>query len=191
MRPGDDDRAAVVGEAGGSCFRELGHLGQLGPRLGLRDRGEEPDRDLGLGPRLLDERGQDGSRVDDRLRVGHCQDGAVAAGRGRSRARGDRLLVLAARRPEVHVRVDERGREHQPGAVDDAVVVRVEPGADLRDHAAVDAHVDDVVDSLSRVENARAPDDEALSRGVLDEQHQATSIAASDSTATGPWVSRS
>ena len=84
--------------------------------------------------------------VDDRLGVRHREDRAVAAGRRGRGAALDRLLVLAARRAQVHVRVDERRRERQPGRLDHAVLVRVEAGADLRDHAVVDPHVERRVD---------------------------------------------
>ena len=141
IRPGEHDRAAVVGERGGAGVGELAHLGQLRARLALRDRGQEADRDLGLGPRLLDERGEHGGRVDDRLGVRHREDRAVAAGRGRRGAGGDRLLVLAAGRAQVDVRVDERRREHEPGAVDDAVPF-ASSRRRARDHAVVDADVE-------------------------------------------------
>ena len=88
------------------------------------------------------------------------------------------------------MRVDERGREHEPGGVDDAVPVRVEVGAELRDRAAVDADVEDGVHPGDRVEDAGAADHEVRGRSLLPEEHHATSSAAS--TGAGrPAVSRS
>ena len=57
------------------------------------------------------------------------------------------------------------GASTSPAAVDDAVTVRVEVGADLRDHAVVDADVERRVDSLRRVEDARAADDDVVCAG--------------------------
>src|SRR5437588_8493994 len=91
----------------------------------------------------------------------------------------------------MHVRVDERGREHEARAVDDAVLVRVESLADRRDRAGVNAHVEDGVDPLHRVEHAGAAHDDVLSGTILDVQHHATSAAASARTPTGPPVSTS
>ena len=130
-----NDRPAVVAEPGGACVGELGHLGQLLAPLALRDRGQESDRHLGLLVRGLDQRPEDGGRVDDRLGVRHRQDRAESAGRGRRRAGGDRLLVLAAGRAQVDVRIDERRCEHQATPLDDPVAVRVDVQADIGDHA--------------------------------------------------------
>ncbi len=88
----------------------------------------------------------------------------------------------------MHVRVDEPRREHEPGRVDDAVTVGVDVLADRRDRPAVDADVEHRVDSLCRVDDARAAHDEILAGPFLDPQHHATSAAASARTPTGPPV---
>ena len=95
---------------------ELGHLGQLLAAQALRDRGHEAGRDLRLLARLLDQGAEDRGRVDDGVGVRHREDRAVAAGGRRGRAGRDRLLVLAAGHAQVHVRVDEGGREHEARA---------------------------------------------------------------------------
>ena len=98
-------------------------------------------------------------RVDDRIGVRHREDRAVAAGGGRRGAGRDRLLVLAAGRAQVDVRVDEGGREHEPGRVDRAVL-------DGRgDHAVLDR--DGRAPSsmpARRIEDARAAIDEVVRR---------------------------
>ena len=157
-----DDRTAVVGEAGGARVGELAHLGQLAALRALGDRGEEADRHLGLGLGTLDERTEHCGRVDDRLGVGHGEDGAEAAGGGRPRAGRDRLLVLAAGRAQVDVRIDERGREHEAGCVDDAMAVRLDVRSELRDHAVVHAHVEHGVHAAGGIDDARAADDEVV-----------------------------
>ena len=126
---GRGDGAAVVGERGRAGVGELAHLGQLLAVEALRDRGHEAGRDERLAARGLDERAEHGGRVDDRIGVRHREDRAVAARGGRGGAARDRLLVLAARRAQVHVRVDEGGREHARGRGG---------GLDARDHAVLD-----------------------------------------------------
>ena len=140
---------------------------------------------------LLDERTQHRRGVDDRLGVGHGQDRAVPAGGCSLSAGADRLLVLAAGRAQMDVRVDEGGREHEAGALDHLVRVLREVRAELRDDAVVDLHVDLGVDALDRIEHPRAADDQVLLRCALGEQHHATPIGTSASTGLGPVVSRS
>jgi hypothetical protein len=188
---GRDDRAAVVAEAGGALLGELGHLGQLRALLAACDRGEEADRDRRLRLRVLDQRAEHRGRVDDRVGVRHRQDRAVAAGRGGRGAGDDRLLVLAARDSQVHVRVDEGRREHEALALDHAVAVRIHVGRELGDHALVHADVADAVDALGRVDDARAAHDQVVLAPVAGEEHQATSSGSAASTGTGPVVSRS
>jgi hypothetical protein len=185
------DRHPVVREPGRARLGELDHLGQLLPGLGLRDRGEEADRHLGLGAGPLDERAEHGGRVDDGVGVRHREDGAEAARGGRARAGTDVFLVLAAGRAQVHVRVDERRREHEARRVDQAVAVRVEPDADLRHHAAVHADVDHRVDALAGIDHARAADDDVVLGAVRADEHHATSWISATLTPTGPCVSRS
>jgi hypothetical protein len=92
----------------------------------------------------------------------------------------------------VHVRIDERGREHEALAVDDAVPVRVDARPEPCDRPRVDADVEDSVEALAGVEDARTADEEAL-LAPLAEQHHAAPIScrAPASTPAGPWVSRS
>ena len=88
------------------------------------------------------------------------------------------------------MRVDEGRGEHEPGAVDHAVAVRVETGTDRADRSAVDPYVADRVEALDRVEDARAAHDQILA-AVLAIQHHATSSGSAAATGTGPVVSRS
>jgi hypothetical protein len=185
------DRPAVVAEPCCAGIRELGHLGQLAAGLPLRDRGQEADRYLRLSARRLHERAEHRGRVDDRVGVGHGEDRAEAAGRRRLRAARERLLVLAAGSPQVHVRVDEGGREHEPGRVEHAVPVRRQARTELGDDARVDLDVDLRVDPFRRVEHACTPDEQILLGAILDEEHHATSTGRAASTGTGPVVSRS
>jgi hypothetical protein len=52
----------------------------------------------------------------------------------------------------MDVRVDERRRQEEPVGVDHTVSVRVEPGAELGDCAAVDADIEDGLDPIDRIE---------------------------------------
>ena len=160
MSPAETTGTAVVGERHRARVGELAHLGQLVAALAARDRREEADGDLALVLRRLDERAEGRRRVDDRIGVRHREDRAVAAGSGGRRAARDRLLVLAARRAQMHVRVDERRCEHEAGAVDHAMLVRVDRLRDRGDDAAVDPDVERRVDALDRIDDARAADDD-------------------------------
>jgi hypothetical protein len=91
----------------------------------------------------------------------------------------------------MDVRVDERRRQEEPVGVDHTVSVRVEPGAELGDCAAVDADIEDGVDPIDRVEYAGAADDQVLARRLFREEHYATSWSSATLTPTGPVVSRS
>ena len=83
--------------------------------------------------------------------------------------------------------------EQQPVRLDDPVLVRVEPGADLGDRARVDPDVEPGVDALGGVEHARAANDDVVLPAVLRVEHQATPISCRSAALTpvGPWVSRS
>ena len=89
------------------------------------------------------------------------------------------------------MRVDERGREDQPGAVDHPVLVGVQARPELGDRAAVDAHVADRVEPLRRVEYSRAANEHVSLAAALRPEHQATSSGSGVFTGTGPVVSRS
>ena len=182
------DRPAVVGETDRARIGECAHLRQLLAGLPLRDRGEEADRNVRFCRRSLAQRAHRVCIVDDGVGVRHGEDRAVATGGRGFGARGDRLLVFSARGPQVDVWIDEGRHEHQARRLDDAVSVGVEVDADLRDHAAIDAHVERRVDALDRIEDARPADDDVVDSGAPGEHH-ATPTAVS--TATGPVVRRS
>ena len=183
--PWRDDRAAIVAEPRGAALGQLDHLGQLGARLGLRDRCEEPDRDLRLAPGRLGERAEHGCRVDDRIGVGHGQNGAVAARCRGARPGGEILLVLAPGCAQVHVRVDERRREH-------LAVRRRRCGLDGCDHAILDGDRQRVVEAARRVDDADVFERERVLAAVLaEEDHHATSSISATLISTGPCVSRS
>ena len=88
----------------------------------------------------------------------------------------------------MDVRVDERRRQREPLRLDDPMPVRVHLLGDLHDRTAVDPHLEPRVDSLDRVEDAGAADDEIRAGQVLLPEHHATSAAASACTPTGPPV---
>jgi len=152
---------------------------------------EKADLNLRLAACRLDQRAERRGRVDDRVCVRHRKDRAEATRGRRSRATRDRLLVLASRRPQVHVRIDERGGEYETGRVDDAMVVRVDLQRDRCDGAVVDAHVEHRVHAFDRVDDARTAHDDVLLGCVLGEEHHATSNTDSVLTSIGPLVSRS
>ena len=112
---------------------KVDHLGQLGAFLALADRGEETDRNLRLVLRALDQRAEDGGGVHRRLSVRHREDGAVAARSSGLRAGRDVLLVLAARRPQVDVRIDEgRGAPRAPLPPEPGSIFVITPASMVR-----------------------------------------------------------
>ena len=181
-QPGGHDRVAVVGERGRSEARELGHLGQLLPLEALRDRGHEAGRDHRVLSRLLDQGAEHGGGIDDGVGVRHREDGAVAAGCGGGRAGGDRLLVLAARHAQVHVRVDEGRSEHEPPG-------RLDRRVDGDDDAVLDRDVEGAVEVAARVDHPGTADREAVAGRVRPDERHATSRPRA--TSIGPPASRS
>ena len=171
-QPGGDHRPTVVRERGRTRGSELRHLRQLVAELALADRRHEAGGHDCVLARSVDERAEDGGGVDDRLRVRHRENRAVAACRGSFRPGADRLLVLAPGSPQVDVRVDERGCDHERtgGA-----------GLDRRDHAVGDRDAQGVVDSLSGSDHA-ALERERVAASVVRDEHHATSACARAST---------
>jgi hypothetical protein len=154
---GVGNRPAVVGEARGAERAQLGHLGQLAALQPARDRRHEADRDACLPGGGVQQRPQDRRAVDDRVRVGHGDDGAVPARRGRPRAGLEVLLVLLTGRAQVHVRVDEGREQVAPVALDGLRVSgrRERSGrADLGDLATPHDHVVQAVEAPARVQRA-------------------------------------
>ena len=141
---------------------------------------------------LLDERAERRRRVDDRIGVRHREDRAVAAGRGGRGAGGDRLLVLASGRAQVHVRVDEGRREHEarrPRSTRCEFVSSSVPSAAITPSSTRTSSSASMPATGSRT---RAPRTTMFSFGVVfGEQHHATSSTDSVLTSTGPFVSRS
>ncbi len=67
----------------------------------------------------------DDRRIVDRRRgAGRGDDGGDAAGRGRSRGGGDGLAMLGSGLADEGLHVDEAGREHIAGAIDDSRALR-------------------------------------------------------------------
>ena len=151
---------------------ELRHLGQLVAELALADGGHEARRDDGFVAGAFHQRPEHGRRVDDGIRVGHREDRAVAAGGGRLRARADRLLVLAARRAEMDVRIDEPRSDDRV-----ARVRRLESG----DHTVLDGDAQALVDPLGRGDDASF-ERKRVRAAVADDEHQATSARSRLST---------
>ena len=89
--------------------------------------------------------------------------------------------------------IDERRCQHETGCVHDAMAVRFDVRAELSDHAVVHADVEHGLHPTGRIDDARAPDDEAVLRGVPggEQRHDATSSWSSAGTAAGPCVRRS
>ena len=185
--PGDrrrGQRVAVVAEADGAGGAELAHLGELLALEALGDGGEEADRDDRVARGLPDEALEQAGVVDDRVGVGHAEGGHVAAGRGGGRGGREVLFVLATRRAEVRVQVDEARQDEHAGGVDHAgVLAGLEVLADLGDLALLDEHVLHGVDAGLGVDDAAALDQQLGGREGLAPRpfHQSTSPLAAPS----------
>ena len=159
---GPHHRKAIVGEADRPGVGQLGHLGQLLAALAAGDRGQEPGGDPSLRSGALAKRLEHRRRVDDGVRVRHREYLAVAAGRGGPGAGVDVLLVLPARRAQVHVGVDEcRDRDEALGIHQLGAVWRLQRArrAQLRHLAVPDQKVGRCIERSPRVERARGADE--------------------------------
>src|SRR5690606_10230459 len=96
-------------------------LADLGEPLTLESDGDRADRvDPGGAdaPSLREDEADGGGVVDRRVGVRHGADGGEPTGGSGTRARRDRLLVLAAWLAQVDVDVDEPRRDDEAGDVD-------------------------------------------------------------------------
>ena len=153
---------------------------------------EEPDRDLRLRARASRQRAA-GRRPSRRPARCSASRGSRSS-RPRRRRRCREAIVSSSSRPgraQVDVRVDERGREHEPGAVDDAVPVRVERRAELRRSRRRRSGRRAARRRPRRVEHARAADDEVVAGASLPTSITRPLDRGGVSTPTGPSVSRS
>src|SRR6185436_17420350 len=98
--------------------------------------------------RAPDDQIRDRAAVVGRLRVGHAAHGSEAARDRGARARADVFLVLLAWLAQVHVQVDEAGRDDLAGGVEGARgrVGRAQAGPDLGDLAVDDEDIGGLVD---------------------------------------------
>ena len=180
---GVGDRVAVVAEAGRAGLGQLDLLGELGALLAPRDRGQEADAHGGLLLAALEQRLEHRGGVHHRRGVGHGHDGHEAPGGGGEAAGGDVLEVLAPRRAQVHVRVDEAGDGDEAGRVD-----LLEPVGRAADAPVAHDQVAHLVDAGRRIEDADTAKDERGGRAAsLDEPgaHQtATAPICSAGSAT-------
>ena len=151
------DRPAVVGERDAAGGLLLAELGQLLAFRADRHRADRIDaREVRFG-RLLEDELRDAGVVVDRIGVRHARDRGESAGDRGGRAGGDRLLVLLPRLAQVHVHVD------QPGRDDPAVLELEHLGAvgrqilaDARDPAVLDQHVERAVPPGGRIDDPAA-----------------------------------
>ena len=168
----------VVAEADSAGRAEFGHLGELLAGEPAGDGREEPYGYRGLGAGFLGEAAEDAGRVDDRIGVGHGEDRHVAARRRGPRAGRDVLFVLAPRRAQMGVQVDEAGQhEHVAGIDDPGGLAGLELLAEPGDLALGHEHVLDGVDAGLGVDDAAALDEEVGRRPALAPRalHQSTS----------------
>ena len=139
------DTAAVIGEGDGAMCVHVAHLGEDLALEALRAGAGDVDVAVVdfLGARL--DVLHAGGGVGDGLGVGHAADVREAAVERSARTGGDVLLVLEAGLTQMDVDVHQTGDEVAPGEVADGIGVSGEVLPHLRDHVAVDKHIDDLV----------------------------------------------
>src|SRR5713101_4587332 len=159
---GVHDALAVVGEGDAPRLGQLGHLGQLLALEAARDGADRVDAHDAFDARLGHDVVRDRAVVVDRIGIRHAGHGREAArGRG-ARAAGDGLLILVAGLPEMDVDVDQAGTDDLAGGVHDLRALgRLQILSDLRDAAVGREHVGDGVQSVRRIHDAAALDEEA------------------------------
>ena len=129
---------------------------------------------IGVTPRSLDDVAGHRGVVVDRRRVGHAADGGESAGGGGARAALDGFGVLESRLAQVHVHVDEAGRDDQAGGVERLGAAANRFGADAGDAAVFDQHVGNA---------RRVPDAGSITRPFLISERMASARSTLSSTA--------
>ena len=146
--------AAVVGDGHGAG---LPHRADGREFLALAAAGDGADGkhvDHRVPPRLFDDVGGDGGAVVHRRRVGHGADGGESTGGGGARAALDGFRVFEPGLAQMHVHVDEAGRDDQPGGVEHFGVGGRQVRADALDDAVFDPDIGDGVVPGRRVDHA-------------------------------------
>ncbi len=113
------DAVAVVGEDAHAEVVELPERRELLTAATLRDASRGPHVAQTDRAGAIEDRLHDRGIVDRRHRVRHAHHRGASAERGGTRTGLDRLRVFAAGLPEVHLDVDEPGRDHASLGVED------------------------------------------------------------------------
>ncbi len=114
------DRAVAVGEGDRAGLGQKPDLGDLAALETLRQRRRREDADLGVVARAPQDEVDHRRAVDLRIGVGPDHEARDPARRRRRAGAGDRLAILGARLADEGAHVDESGRDHVAGAIDDA-----------------------------------------------------------------------
>src|SRR6185437_11964788 len=99
--------------------------------------------------------------VVHRAGVGHGADGGEAAGGGGARSGFDGLLVLEAGLAQMHVQINEPGRDDHPGAIEHARPVDGNLRTQILDAIALNHHVADAVQPDRGIGQSPVLEDEA------------------------------
>ena len=125
---GGQDAFAVLGQGHGARRLHRADRGEVFPFLPLRDRADGTHLAQIHFLRAVDDVGDDHLVVRDGPGVGHAADLRESASDRRRAARSDVLLLFKSRFAEMHVHVDESGKDRQPRAVDALPLKPAEPG---------------------------------------------------------------
>ena len=148
------DAVAVVGEHAHAEVVELAERRQLLAAPALGDATGDPHVARGP-PAALEDRRDHRRVVERRIGVRHADDGGASTERRRPGPALDGFGLLAARLAEVHLDVDEPGRDHAAlGVEHGGAGARCEAGCDLGDPSVDDADVGETF--ARRVDDASA-----------------------------------
>ena len=148
------DRLPIVGHRHAAGRLEIRNLGEvLAPRSDRHGADRIHARQAGLDGPLQDEL-RHARLIVHRIGVRHARDGGEAAGDGRGDTGRHRLLVLLSGLAQVHVHVDQTGRDDQSAELDHRRAVGGKVGPDARHDAVLDQHVADTVDPVCRIDDA-------------------------------------
>ena len=160
-QPGVHDRDPVVADRDGALGVHRADVGQPFPLAALGDRSDGVDVDRRCPARALHDEARDLRRVVDRQGVRHAADRREASGRRGPRTALDGFGVLDPRLSQMHVDVDESGRDDLAFRLQHLRVRAFDPRLDRDDAGAVDEHVPLRVESGRRVDRPSVSNQQA------------------------------
>jgi hypothetical protein len=147
-------RGIALGEGNAAGLRELPHLGKRFTAQLQRERADGVDTGAGKRARAPAQHVDQPGLVERRIGIRRAGEARHAPGESRVELRLERGLVLEPRLAQARGEIDQAGRDHQAGGIDDALG----PRESLRDMPLGDEKVAGSVSSCGRIDDARVAD---------------------------------